>query len=126
MHATLGLLLVSLLGSSAEPQSIVRPGIGYVVASVFALDADCKPLPGNFAIEQRVRPRHGIIYSATGFAYTNLPASDPLSHCNGGPRPAFDVLYKASRGFRVIDRFQLVVHTPGGRAVPVAVTLEVQ
>ena len=126
MHATVAILLVSVLGSSAQPQSTIRSGTRYVVASIFALGTDCKPLAGSFRIDEGVKPRHGRISSAAGVAYTNLPPSDPLSQCNHEPRPAFDVLYKAYAGFRGIDSFQLVVHTPDGRAVPVAVTLEVQ
>jgi hypothetical protein len=126
MRALLAILFGLLLVGSAQAQFEIQAGRVLSIKQIFVLGRDCKPMTGAIHFDDVIKPQHGNLYPGTGHDFPDFASSDPRSHCDRAKRPDLDIVYKPNAGFRGVDRFRMVVHTPDGRAILVTGTVQVQ
>lgn len=90
-------------------------GATLTLASPASLAADCSPL-GPVEVKVLTPPQHGVVHVQPGKAFPHYVPGDPPYACNGEPRPATIVTYRATSGYVGEDTTKVQIFFPDGDA----------
>jgi hypothetical protein len=82
---------------------------------IYALQPNCRPVPGQFVVVVVRHPLHGKIFWSNAIVPIEFPKGDPERVCNGTARHGLRFYYRADAGYVGSDDFGVQVTGPLGR-----------